>query len=122
SSRRSYATSCSASREGTMRSRWFGLVVAALAAALSVWAYPRLPETIATQWSLRGMPDGYSSRTWAATFIPLLIVVLTGVFAALCKVDPEGANYENLLDVCWLIVNSVRVFVRLADALLFAAG
>jgi len=105
-----------------MRSRWFGLVVAALAAALSVWAYPRLPETIATQWSLRGMPDGYSSRTWAATFIPLLIVVLTGVFAALPKVDPKRANYEKFLDVYWLIVNAVLVFVGLAHALVVANG
>ena len=44
-----------------MRSRWFGLVVAALAAALSVWAYPRLPETIATQpFSPRSMPVPHS--------------------------------------------------------------
>ena len=68
------------------------------------------------------MPDGYSSRTWAATFIPLLIVVLTGVFAALPKVDPKRANYEKFLDVYWLIVNAVLVFVGLAHALVVANG
>jgi uncharacterized membrane protein len=34
-----------------MRSRWFGLVVAAVAAGVSVWAYPRLPATVATHYA-----------------------------------------------------------------------
>ena len=45
-----------------MRSRWFGLVMAAVAVAVSIWAYPRLPPTVATHWDLRGAPDGFSSR------------------------------------------------------------
>ncbi len=42
-----------------MRSRWFGLVIAVLAAVISVWAYPRLPPTVATHWNLNGTPNGF---------------------------------------------------------------
>ena len=66
-----------------MRSRWFGLVVAALAAAVSVWAYPQLPPTVATHWNLRGAPDGFSSRTLAVAIMPAVILVMRGVFRVL---------------------------------------
>ena len=60
-----------------MRSRWFGLVIAAVAVALSIWAYPSLPPTVATHWSLRGTPDGFSSRLVAVFIGPVLIVGIT---------------------------------------------
>ena len=105
-----------------MRSRWFGLVVAALAAAVSVWAYPRLPETVATHWNLQGMPDGYSSRFWAVAVMPLLTLGLWGLFNVLPKVDPRRENYAKFLDSYWLIANAVLVFTGVADALILANG
>jgi len=105
-----------------MRSRWFGLVVAALAAAVSVWAYPRLPETVATHWNLQGTPDGYSSRLWAVAMMPLLTLGLTGLFNVLPKVDPRRENYAKFLDSYWLIANAVLVFTGVADALILANG
>ena len=79
-----------------MRSRRFGFVIAALALAVSVWAYPRLPETVATHWNLHGEPDGYSSRFWAVAFMPLLILGLTGLFMVLPRVDPRRENYDKV--------------------------
>jgi len=105
-----------------MRSRWFGLVVTALAAAVSVWAYPRLPETVATHWNLQGTPDGYSSRLWAVAMMPLLTLGLTGLFNVLPKVDPRRENYAKFLDSYWLIANAVLVFTGVADVLILANG
>jgi uncharacterized membrane protein len=105
-----------------MRSRWFGLVVAALAAAVSVWAYSRLPETVATHWNLHGTPDGYSSRLWAVAVMPLVILGLTGLFNLLPRVDPKGENYVKFLGTYWLIANAVLVFTGVADALILANG
>lgn len=105
-----------------MRSRWFGLVVAALAAAVSVWAYPRLPETVATHWSLQGTPDGYSSRFWAAAVMPFVTLCLTGLFNVLPKMDPRRENYAKFLDSYWLIANAVLAFTALAHVLILANG
>ena len=105
-----------------MRSRWFGLVVTALAAAVSVWAYARLPETVAMHWNLQGTPDGYSSRLWAAAVMPLLTLGLTGLFNVLPKVDPRRDNYVKFLDSYWLIANAILVFTGVAHALILANG
>ena len=105
-----------------MRSRWFGLVVAALAAAVSVWAYTRLPATVATHWNLQGTPDGCSPRFWAAAVMPLAILGLTGVFNVLPKVDPRRENYTKFLDSYWLIGNAVLAFAGLAHVLILANG
>jgi len=105
-----------------MRSRWFGLVVAALAAVGSVWAYGRLPETVATHWNLQGTPDGFSSRFWAVVIMPLVTVGMTVLFNVLPKVDPKRENYAKFLDSYWLIANAILVFTGVAHALILANG
>jgi len=103
-----------------MRSRWFGLVVALVAVAVSVWAYSRLPQVVATHWNLQGTPDGYSSRFWAAAVMPLVIAGLTGLFNVLPKLDPRHENYAKFLNTYWLIANAVLVFAAVAHALILA--
>jgi uncharacterized membrane protein len=105
-----------------MRSRWFGLVVAALAVAMSVWAYPRLPPTVATHWNLNGAPDGFSNRLWALALAPIVLIAMTVVFNVLPKVDPRRENYAKFLTAYWLIANAVILFLLVAHAMVIAAG
>jgi len=105
-----------------MRSRWFGLVVAALAAAVSVWVYSRLPAMVATHWNLQGVPDGYSPRFWAAAIMPLATLGLTGLFNVLPRMDPRRENYAKFLNSYWLIANAVLAFSGLAHVLILANG
>ena len=105
-----------------MRSRWFGLVVAVLAAAVSVWAYPRLPATVATHWDLRGAPDGYSGRGWAVAVMPLVMVLMTVVFNVLPKLDPRRENYAKFVSSYWLIANAILVFMGVGHVLILANG
>ena len=105
-----------------MRSRWFGIVIAAVALAMSVWAYPRLPPTMATHWSLSGTPDGFSSRLVAVSILPVGLVFVTVLFNVLPKVDPRRENYARFLNSYWLIANAVIVFLLLAHALVIASG
>src|SRR2546425_9649838 len=105
-----------------MRSRWFGLVVAFLAVPLSIWAHPQLPPTVATHWNLNGTPDGYSSRAWALSIIPIVLVAMTVVFNVLPKIDPRHENYAKFLGSYWLIANAVIAFMLVAHALIVAAG
>jgi len=105
-----------------MRSRWFGLVVAALAVAMSVWAYPQLPPTVATHWNLNGTPDGFSSRLWALAIVPIVLIAMTVVFNVLPKVDPRRENYAKFLTAYWLIANAVILFLLVAHAMVIAAG
>src|SRR5216117_1595361 len=105
-----------------MRSRWFGLMVAFLAVALSICAHPQLPPTVATHWNLNGTPDGYSSRAWALSIIPIVLVAMTVVFNVLPKIDPRRENYAKFLSSYWLIANAVIVFLLVAHGMIIAAG
>ena len=105
-----------------MRSRWFGLVIAALAIALSIWAYPSLPPTVATHWNLRGTPDGFSSRLIAVSIGPLVILGLMLLFNVLPKVDPRRENYAKFVSAYWLFANAVIVFMLIVHGIVVATG
>jgi len=105
-----------------MRSRWFGLVIAVLAAVISVWAYPRLPPTVATHWNLNGTPNGFSSRLVAVSIMPLVILAMTGLFNVLPKLDPRKENYAKFIHVYWLIANAVIVFIAVAHVLIISSA
>ncbi len=105
-----------------MRRRWFGLVIAALAVVLSIWAYPQLPPTIATHWNVGGTADGFSSRATAVLIMPLVIIGLTGLFNVLPKLDPRGANYAKFIDTYWLIANAVILFILIGHGMIIATG
>ncbi len=105
-----------------MRSRWFGLVIAAVAVAVSIWAYPQLPPTVATHWNLRGTPDGFSSRALAVAIIPVVILVMTGLFNVLPRLDPRRENYAKFIGTYWLIANAVIAFMLIAHGMIIASG
>ena len=105
-----------------MRSRWFGLVIALIAVGMSIWAYPQMPPTVATHWSLNGTPDGFSSRLVAVLIIPGVVLVMTGLFNVLPKLDPRGGNYPKFFGTYWLICNTVIAFMLIAHAMILASG
>ena len=105
-----------------MRSRWWGLVIAAAAIGFSIWAYPRLPATVPTHWNLRGEPDGFSSRLLAVSLLPLVMVALAGMLQILPKIDPKGENYAKFASVYWLLVNGILLFLGLLHVSMLANG
>ncbi|HXH63747.1 MAG TPA: SdpI family protein [Gemmatimonadales bacterium] len=105
-----------------MRSRWLGFGFAILAGLASIWAYPQLPERIATHWSFSGQPNGYSSRAFAAWFAPAMIAVLALLFQILPKIDPKRRNYEKFGDAYWLLANVLPFFLLCVHVMLLANG
>ena len=105
-----------------MRSRWFGLVIAVVAAGISVWAYPQLPPTVATHWNVRGVADGFSSRLMAVSIMPVVIIAMTGVFNVLPRLDPRRANYTKFIGTYWLIANAVILFILIGHGMIVATG
>jgi len=88
-----------------------GLTGLLLAAGFSIWAYPQLPEQVATHFNLHGEPNGWSSRTLATWLIPVLGLAVALVFLVLPKIDPRGANYAKFGSTYWTIVNAVLIFL-----------
>jgi len=97
-----------------------GLLVVAVAAGFTVWAYPQLPALVATHFDFHGDANGWSSRIVAAVLGPALGIVLALVFTALPHIDPRGANYAKFGPTYWTIANAVLVLV--AGIHVFALG
>jgi len=105
-----------------MRNRWLGFVVAAVALALGVWAWPRLPARVPTHWNIHGVPDGYSSRLVAVLLMPGIVLALNGLFRILPLLDPRRVNYEKFQDTYWLIANALVLILLGVHALVIASG
>jgi immunity protein, SdpI family len=105
-----------------MRSRWLGIAVALVAGLVSAVLWTSLPPELTTHWSLRGNPDGSSSRAWAAVAGPALILGLTLLFQILPRIDPKRENYPKFQDVYWLLVNGFLLCLLVFHVALLASG
>lgn len=90
-----------------------GLLVIAAAAIFSVWAFPQLPAQVATHFDLQGDANGWSSRLFAAGFVPVMGIVLAFLFLVLPRIDPRRANYANFGPTYWTVVNAVLILLAL---------
>lgn len=70
-----------------------GIVLAM--AAVSVFAYPRVPEQMVTHWG-QGGPDGTMGRTLALVGLPALAAGMVVLFEILPRIDPLGEHLEDL--------------------------
>ena len=86
-----------------------------------VFMWNELPEQIATHWNIEGIPDGYSSKTFAVFGLPSFIAICHILCVFGHKLDPKRANYSDKLFafVLWLcpIISIVFGYVTYAHAL-----
>jgi uncharacterized membrane protein len=94
-----------------MSKKTFALWFAVAALIFGVAVFDRLPDRIATHFDVHGRPDGWSSRTFAAFFMPVFSVVLVGVFNVLPRILPSREHFAAFEDSYWVIVNLAVAFV-----------
>lgn len=100
-----------------MRKLWPGLLALVAVAIFGFLSYSRLPEQVATHWNLSGEVDGWSSRTTAVFFVPVIGLAIAVLLAWLPKADPKRANFPMHENVWWLIGNATLVFMALVHLL-----
>jgi uncharacterized membrane protein len=71
------------------------VAVLILTLAVTVLAYPALPDMIPSHWNMAGEVDAYLPKIWGVLIIPLLMVPLTALFFLLPRIDPLKENYEK---------------------------
>jgi uncharacterized membrane protein len=92
-----------------MRLAVTALIVAAL--ALSLAMYSRLPARIPTHWNLAGEIDHDSPKAAGAFFVPVVMLVVAGIFAALPAISPRGWDIERKSRAYRAIVLGVLLFL-----------
>jgi uncharacterized membrane protein len=73
-------------------------VIVIITFLVSLLAYPMLSNTIATHWGINGNANGYMPRFWGLAIVPILMVIFTGLFAAIPFLDPKRENIRAMRD------------------------
>lgn len=68
------------------------LLFVIVAVAFSAAVYGRLPEQMASHWSIEDQVNGYTSRFWGAFLMPIISVGMLALFLLIPNIDPLKAN------------------------------
>ena len=77
--------------------RCFALGFVILAFLTAAYAYPNMPDMMATHWGISGEPDGFSERDIGVFLMPLLTLAIFGIFVVLPELDPLKRNYPSFI-------------------------
>lgn len=96
-----------------MKTRTFWLlflILMLLTAAVTLWAYPRLPDIIPTHWNAQGQADNFSEKSGSIWILPIMMVGTTLLLVFLPKLDPLRKNVALFSDVYYTFVLLVNGF------------
>ena len=102
--------------------KWIAPLIVVASILITAIVYPRLPATMPTHWDISGHVDGYSSRTWGASFMPLLLILFLAMLRWLPTIDPRGENYARFSGAFEAIIIMIMLFAFGAQMVLLAAA
>jgi uncharacterized membrane protein len=94
-----------------LKHEWYLIIIFLLIIAITILAYPHLPEEIATHWNLDGKPNGFSSRFEGVSIIPLITLALYILMLVAPSLDPRKENYLKFLKAYRLIKLGLFLFL-----------
>jgi len=96
----------------TLKTEWRALLIIITTIALSYWAYPQLPATVASHWDFQGQVNGWVNKNFHSIFFPGILVALYIGFFIMPYVDPKKERYEEFAGVYRLMRDAI-LFVLL---------
>ena len=103
-------------------SSWYSLAVVIAAAAMSVLAYPRLPEQVPVHWGISGDADRWGTRFEGALLLPLLMLGAWIVLRFMPRVDPRAPNYAKMQSTYDFMINATLTLLLVIHGMVLAAG
>ena len=70
------------------------VALVALSFVTAYFAYPAMPERVASHWGIDGKVNGYLSREAGTYFVPALAAVIFALLYLLPMIDPKRENYR----------------------------
>ena len=85
------------------------LIAASALAGLLIW--DRLPDPMASHWNANDQVDGYMSKAWSLSMIPLMALAMLALFMIIPSIDPLKANIEKFRETFNLFATMIITFV-----------
>lgn len=103
-----------------MRVAAVAIVIAAV--VVSIVFFPRLPARVPTHWNAAGQIDGYSSRVFGAFLMPVVMIGMLALFAALPSLSPKGFEVEGGSRAYAAIVLALLLFLLVVHVQILLAA
>jgi uncharacterized membrane protein len=94
------------------------LVVIGSLVGILLWN--RLPDPMASHWNFNDEVDGYIPRLWGVLLMPLITVLMLGIFLVVPKIDPLKANIAQFREAFNLFIVLIIAFMVYVYALTIA--
>lgn len=85
-------------------------------------AYPNLPTTIISHWSATGRPNGTMGSFMGTFLLPLIMLMLVGLWALLPRIDPIAPGFKDFRRVYDFFMFLVVAFLAYTYALTLGAN
>ncbi|NTV31544.1 SdpI family protein [candidate division WWE3 bacterium] len=105
------------------RSTLFAIIIlVAISLVLSLLAYSMLPNSIVVHWGIDGSANGYGSKLFGISFVPLLMIGLGTLFAIIPKADPLKENWKLFKQSYDTFIIGFMVFLLYVHGITLAAN
>jgi uncharacterized membrane protein len=94
----------------------FPLVMVAISAFVGFYLSPYMPDQMASHWGANGEVNGYTSKNFGLYFMPVLSLIMYGIFRLLPKIDPYKKNFtqfENYFNTFIIVIFSFLFYIYL---------
>ncbi len=85
------------------------MLLAAILAGLLLWN--RLPDQMASHWNINDQVDGYMPKFWGVFMLPLITLVMLGLFLVIPAIDPLKANIAKFREAFNLFIVLMVAFM-----------
>ena len=71
------------------------LAIIVVSFAIGISLYPQLPDTIPSHWDASGNVNGYMTKFWGVFLMPIMSIILYGIFLLIPIIDPRKENIQK---------------------------
>ena len=100
--------------------KWIPFFIVMGSVGISTYLYARLPNPMPVHWNWRGIADGWAPSALGAWLIPILMLLLIGLFYLLPRLDPMRANYERFWPEYQLMIIVVTAMLAVMHVAMLA--
>ncbi len=104
-----------------MKKHLFAIILIVTTCLAWAFAWPHLPDTIATHWS-GGKVDGYSSKFYGMISMVGIMIALYIFLNVIPKIDPRKANYEKFSKAFMMMNNGVLLLLFVGNIDIITSG
>ncbi|MFH1664072.1 MAG: SdpI family protein [archaeon] len=98
------------------KAEWIALAVVVLSFVIAGYFYPLMPDKMVSHWGAAGQPNGFMDKTTAILLMPVISVILLGLFYLIPKIDPLKENiqkFRNYFDSFIIIILAFMQYIFL---------